>query len=427
MYINVRNAAFITLDRIERGKKYSNIELDSVIKKYDMTGTDKSLFTRLVYGCIERKITLDYIIGRFSSKPIAKIDREVLNILRLGTYQIMFLDRIPDNAACNESVELCKKHGFKSASGFVNAILREICRKKDKIEYPKDPIEFLSVKYSYQKWICELWNKMYGYERTKNMLAAMNEPSTISLRVNTLKSTRDDLLHILNNKNIEAEVSEKSPFGINLMKNYAVSDLTEISEGLCFIQDEASQICILLAELKSGDTVIDMCAAPGGKSFSAAIEMQNCGELLSFDLHKNKISLIEMGAERLEINIIHPCEKDGTLFDESLTETADCVICDVPCSGLGVIAKKPDIRYKLYDEVKRLPETQYKILQNASRYVKNGGKLIYSTCTLNTEENENVIKRFLNVNSNFKIIETKTLFPDTDNTDGFYITKLYKF
>lgn len=424
--INIRDAAFITLDRIERGKKYSNIELDSVIKKYDLSGVDKSFFTKLVYGCIERKITIDYIINLFSNKPLDKLDREVLNIIRLGVYQIMFLDRIPDNAACNESVELCKTHGFKSASGFVNAVLREVCRKKNKITYPDEPIKFLSIKYSYQEWLCKMWNNMYGYGRTESLLAMMNMPAMISLRVNTLKISRDDLLHILNSKNINAVSSELSPFGINLLQNYAVSELQEIDGGLCFVQDIASQICISFADVKPNDIVIDMCAAPGGKSFSAAIEMQNQGKLYSFDLHNNKISLIEKGMNRLGINIITAQEKNGAIYDENLMEIADCVICDVPCSGLGVIAKKPDIRYKTYDDIIRLPEIQYEILCNASKYVKPNGKLIYSTCTLNIMENENVIKRFLDTDNTYSLADEKTLYPDIDNTDGFYMAKLYK-
>jgi ribosomal RNA small subunit methyltransferase RsmB len=425
MNINVRDAAFITLDRIERGKKYSNIELDSMIKKFGLSGVDKSFFTKLVYGCIERKITLDYIIGRFSSKKVNEIDREILDILRLGVYQIMFLDRVPDNAACNESVELCKIHKFK-AGGFVNAVLRELCRKKETITYPSEPMEYLSVKYSYQEWLCEMWSSIYGYERTESLFRAMNEPAMMSLRVNTLKISRDELLNRLLDREIKAALSEISDFGINLLQNYAVSDLPEIEEGLCFIQDEASQLCVALADLKSGEIVIDMCAAPGGKSFSAAIEMRNLGELYSFDLRNSKISLIENGASRLGIDIITVGEKDGTVFDSSFAEFADCVICDVPCSGLGVIAKKPDIRYKDYDSVQRLPEVQYAVLCNAAKYVKSGGRLIYSTCTLNPAENESVVKRFIENSKRFEFISEKTLFPDIDNTDGFYMAKLYK-
>jgi len=425
MEINIRDAAFITLDRIERGNKYSNIELDTVIKKYGITGVDKAFFTKLVYGCIERKITLDYIIGKFSGRPINEIDRPILNILRLGAYQIMFLDRVPDSAACNECVELCKIHRYK-AGGFVNAVLREVCRKKDKITYPKEPIDYLSVFYSYQRWLCELWIAMYGCERTESLLTAMNESPAISLRVNTLKITRDELLYILNERNIEAVPSELSAFGINLPQNCAVSELPEIEAGLCFIQDEASQICVSFADIKPGETVIDMCAAPGGKSFSAAMEMRNEGELFSFDLHKNKISFIEKGTERLGINIITADAKDGTVYDESFSERADCVICDVPCSGLGVIAKKPDIRYKNHDDIVRLPDVQYAILCTAVKYMKPRGRLVYSTCTLNTAENESVVKRFINEHDGYMITGEKTLFPDENNTDGFYMVKLYK-
>ena len=420
MEINIRDAAFITLDRIERGNKYSNIELDSVIRKYEITGVDKAFFTKLVYGCIERRITLDYIIGKFSGRPLSEIDRPILNILRLGAYQIMFLDRVPDSAACNECVELCKIHRYK-AGGFVNAVLREICRKKDKITYPD-----LSVKYSYQEWLCGMWSGMYGYDRTESLFAAMNEPTMISLRVNTLKITREELVYKLNDRNIESVLSELSAFGVNLTQNCALSDLPELTGGLCFVQDEASQICVAFADIKPGETVIDMCAAPGGKSFSAAIEMRNQGELFSFDLHKNKISLIEKGAECLGIANITADEKDGTVYDEKFAEIADCVICDVPCSGLGVIAKKPDIRYKNYDDIVRLPDVQYAILCNAAKYVKPHGRLIYSTCTLNTAENEAVVKRFLGEHENYGFIGENTLFPDENGTDGFYMAKLYK-
>ncbi|MCL2518655.1 MAG: 16S rRNA (cytosine(967)-C(5))-methyltransferase RsmB [Oscillospiraceae bacterium] len=398
----VRNAALISLERIEKSKKYSNLEIDAAIKKYNFTDIDRAFFTALVYGVIQRRITLDYFIAQFSNKPIGKIDPTVLQILRLGLYQIMFMDKVPNSAACDESVKLCRMNGYTSASGFVNAILRNACR--NELIYPN-----LSVKHSCPEWLCRMWTEQYGAETAEKLLESVNTTPDITLRVNTLKITRDE---------IKGTKTKLSPFGIK------VFSLPEF-DGSFFIQDEASQICCIMSGAKEGETVIDVCASPGGKSFSCAMQMNNKGRIISCDLHK--LSLIEKSADMLGIKIIETRQIDGTVFNPEFENIADLVICDVPCSGLGVIAKKPEIRYKTEEEISKLPELQYTILNNSSRYVKNGGRIVYSTCTLNTAENEDVVKHFIESNSNFKVMEERTLFPCDDNTDGFYIALLQNF
>jgi len=401
----VRSAALISLERIEKSKKYSNLEIDAAIKKYNFTEIDRAFFTVLVYGVIERKITLDYFISQFSNKPVNKIDATVMQILRLGLYQIMFMDKVPNSAACNESVKLCRMHGYTSAAGFVNAILRQACR--NEFVYPN-----LSVKYSCPEWLCSMWTEQFGAEKTELLLENINTTPDIALRVNTLKITRDELLGRLNGKEIKL-----SPYGIKIPK------LIEL-EDLCFVQDEASQLCCIMSGAKEGDIVIDACAAPGGKSFSCALQMNNRGRVISCDIHK--LSLIQKTAKSLGIEIIETFQTDSTVFNPDFEKIADLVICDVPCSGLGVIAKKPEIRYKTEEEISQLPELQYAILNNCSRYVKDGGRLIYSTCTLNKAENEEVVKKFLKANPGFKMSDERTLFPIDDNTDGFFIALLTK-
>ncbi len=436
--ISAREAAFSSLILCERDRKYSNLEIDAAIKKFALEGAEKGLYTTLVYGIIERKITLDYIISKLSSKPISELDANVITLLRLGLYQLIWLDRVPESAAVNETVNIAKKH--TKAGGFVNAILRGFLREygKDKLPYPdkSDKIEYLSVRYSCCRDVVEILTK--SVSDAEAVLAAFEETPDITLRVNTLKNTRDEILSHLEKEGVNAVPTENSPFGIRLTDKKLTTSVTKlIDEGKVYIQDEASQIAVIAASPKPGDTVIDACACPGGKSFSAAILMENRGKVMSFDLHKNKLSLIRIGAEKLSVDIIETAVKDGGKFSEELAKVADLLICDAPCSGLGVIAKKPEIRYKSEAEISRLPEIQYAILANCANYVKHGGVLCYTTCTLNSDENEGVVERFLAANDsfvpeNFTVggISSRdgmiTLLPHLHKTDGFFITRLRK-
>ena len=434
-----REAAYRSLYLCERDKKYSSLEIDASIKRFSLEGADRGLYTALVYGVIERKITLDYIISRLSSKPLESLDSEVLTLLRIGLYQLIWLDRIPASAAVNETVNLAKKNAPR-ASSFINAVLRNFLRTMDKnnLPYPdkNDTEKYLSVRYSCGHDALGVLSE--SLSDVCSVLGAFEHQPDVTLRVNTLKISREELLSKLAQNGIEAEATEYSPFGVKLIGKTLPKEVSElISGGFVYIQDEASQIAVLAAAVKPDSVLIDTCSCPGGKSFTAAILMENKGRVFSFDLHKNKLSLVESGAKKLGITIIETSEKDGSKPDESLKETADTVICDVPCSGLGVIAKKPEIRYKSKAEFSRLPEIQYSILSNAAEYVKSGGVLCYSTCTLNKAENEAVVKRFLAENDNFMAEDFKvgtlessagmlTLYPNVHGTDGFFVAKLRK-
>lgn len=436
--MNVREIVYSSLLKCEKNKSYPNIEIDSAIEKHGLVGVDRSFYTALVYGVIEKLITLDYIIKSYSSRDIQKIDNEIKVILRMGIYQILFMGSVPDHAACNECVELCRKNNKKSASGFVNALLRETVRKKECIEYPskdKEPIKYLSVVYSYPEWLCSMWLDDYGFEKCEKLLSALNTTPDITLRVNTLKTDVESVLTFLADNGIKAEKGLYSKNAVRLLQPCPVSSLEILKDGRVFVQDEASQLCAEALGAKAGELVIDTCSCPGGKSFSIAINMNNDGKVNSFDLHGNKLSLIEKGAKKLGINIIETKEHDGSSFDEKYAGKADRVLVDAPCSGLGVIAKKPDLRYKEKSAIERLPEIQYKILDASSNYVKDGGVLVYSTCTVNKRENEEVVQRFLKNHGEFEkydfdlgcgISSTDgmlTFYPDTTETDGFFVSR----
>ena len=427
--LSVRALALDVLQKCEAGG-YSNIALDTVIKRNGLSSQDRALLTALVYGVIEKKITLDCFISSLSSISNSKIERDTRNILRMGLYQLEFMEKIPAHAAINETVDLANKR----SKGFVNAILRSYQRQKDKIAFPdkNDGVKYLSVTHSVGEPLVEKLLQSYSFDECEKMLAAFGERTPITLRVNNIKSTREQILDELSG----GSPTRYSPDGV-ILENAAVSELLALSEGRVTVQDEASQICVRALGAKAGDTVLDVCACPGSKSFGAAMTMNNEGKILAFDIHDNKLSLVKSGAERLGISIISTEAHDARQPINELFGVADKIICDVPCSGFGVIGKKPEIRYKDPKESARLPEIQLDILENVSNYLKVGGTLVYSTCTVLPEENEQIIKKFLDKNQNFELVpfsvgelEVKegmiTLLPHIHNTDGFFIAKLIK-
>lgn len=421
--MEVRDAVYLSLLRQEKEKQFANLSLDAALQRYHFDARDRAFFTTLFYGVIERQITLDYLIGCVSSQPLARIEAKLLPILRMGVYQILYLDRIPDRAAINECVELAKRHTHRGTSGYVNAVLRQIARKKEALPWPDEGSDdYLSVVYGAPLWLVVLWREMYGAEKTASLLTAMNDHPSITLRTNTLRLTREELMERLEALSIPSEKTERAPQGVRLLSPISIAELTPLHEGLCFVQDEASQLAVAAVGAKPGETVIDTCACPGGKSFGMALDMEGQGRLVSLDLHESKLSLIRSGAERLGITCLTASVHDGKQTRSDLVGVADRVLCDVPCSGLGVIAKKPDLRYKDPKDVEGLPNVQYAILSSAAAYVKAGGRLVYSTCTLNCKENEEVVARFLREHTAFSLREEgmRTYFPD-EGGDGFFV------
>ena len=429
MIKTARALALEILLRCEAAGQYANLALDSALKKESaITGAEKALCTALFYSVLEHRMTLDHIIdGRASIAPSA-IERQVRMILRIALAQLLYFDRIPDHAAIDEAVELTARR----SKGFVNAILRSFCRDGKTVTYPerdREPIRYLSVRYSVPEALAEGFVRGYGLDRAEAILAAFEKQSGVTVRVNTLRCTRDDFA-----EKFGGVPTKIAPDGVSF------ADLSAVSEALragdCFVQDEASQICVAALGASRGERVLDLCAAPGSKSFGAALCMENIGEVRSFDLHENKISLIRRGAETLGLSCITVAAGDARRADPEELGLFDRVICDVPCSGYGVLAKKPDIRYKDFALAAGLPSIQAAILENAVRLVCKGGVLVYSTCTLLPEENEGQITAFLGAHPEFApepftvgslcCDGVLTLAPDTHGTDGFFIAKLRK-
>ncbi|MBQ9940235.1 MAG: 16S rRNA (cytosine(967)-C(5))-methyltransferase RsmB [Clostridia bacterium] len=435
---SARTLAFHSLLKCFRDRRYSNIEIDSVIKQNNLDSREKGLFTALVYGVIEKRLMLDYIISSLSHRPCDNIVPAVMTVLEMGIYQILFFDRVPDSAACNESVETAKKLAGEGAGKFVNAILREIVRKKDNIESLFDRLEgdeYLSIRYSVPVWIINILKDSYGQEKAVEIIKAFEGKSYMTLRTNTLRATREGLVQTLKNGGIDAEVCQGTKWGVDLLQSVPTDRLEKIAGGLYIVQDKSSQIAVERLSVEKGDFIIDCCACPGGKSISSAFCAENDGSILSLDLHKNKLSLVEKSAGAMGIDIIKTMEHNGTTPLEEYIGKADKVICDVPCSGLGVIHKKPDIRHKNPQDIEKLPTVQYSILCASSQYLKVGGKLLYSTCTLNKAENDDITEKFLNEHRDFRRVSGEkkgiTSFPalleGIVKNDGFYTDVIERF
>lgn len=431
-----RQLAFDALINVFKDKAYSNIAIDRFLSKSELEKREKSFVTALFYGVIERNITLLHIINGYSKKPASKLDIEVSVILQMGIYQLLYMKSVPDSAAVNESVALAAYARKASAKGFINAVLRGFIRDDKEIRLPsleKNPTEHYSVKLSCPTHIFSMWTNQYGLETAVALCEEGLKVPPITVRVNTLKTTPQKLIGYLEKNNVKARLHDTLENCLVLSDTGEIDRIVQFKQGLFHVQDVASQQCIATLSPMPGQRVIDACSAPGSKSFTMAQLMKNEGEILALDLYEHKCKLINQGAKRLGISIIKARTADASAYDEELTE-ADCVLCDVPCSGLGIIRRKPEIKLKAMEEIERLPKTQYAILQNASRYVKKGGRLVYSTCTLNKAENEEVVNRFLNENSSFEPLQLSiktstikdnnsfmtTLMPHKDGCDGFF-------
>lgn len=408
-----RLTAFEILYSVLSNDAYSNIAIDKALKNYN--GDDKAFVSNLVYGVIERQITLDYLLKPYlqgKTKPKVRI------ILLMGVYQLYFMDKVPASAAINESVGLAGEVGVDYYKKLINAVLHKVDANRIDI----DSIDDLSVKYSCPHHLINMWQKMYGDDNTLSVLNSINEKPPVFAVPNSLYIDADELLYELNCCNIQGEVVGDV---VMITSAFNLAKCKAFNDGLFHIEDMSSFNCAKALNAKAGDIVLDICAAPGGKSFTIAQGMNNEGVVYAFDLYEHRCKLIEDGAQRLGITNIKTSVNDATVFNSCLP-LADKILCDVPCSGFGIIRRKPEIRYKDLDSVKELPQIQYKILETSSKYLKKNGQIIYSTCTLNKKENEKVVDLFLENNKNFIKIKEQTTFTSKDGGDGFYFALMEK-
>lgn len=407
------------LDSVFYRGAFSNIALDNALKDSSLDFRDRALASKLVYGVIQNLSFIDYQIQANSKLPIKKITPSILNILRLSIYQLAFLDKIPQSAAVNEGVKLAKKAAFSSA-GFVNAVLRSYLRRGTVLPDAGDRMKYLEVRYSYPSWLISIWIRDYGEEACEKLLASGNEEPPVTIRVNRLKTTVDEL-----KKHIDA-ADGPCKWSLNLKTPGAVTEIYGFNEGLFTVQDGAAQMAVDILAPKPGETVLDACAAPGGKTTHIGEIMNNRGRIIAWDKHSGKINLINSAAKRLGITNIETSCADAGEENRALYNTFDKILVDAPCSGLGIIRKKPDIKWSRREEdIPALAGEQLRILKAVANYLKPGGRLVYCTCTLSKEENERTVERFLGERSDFRIEnEALTLFPG--KTDGFYICPLVR-
>ena len=433
MVLNARDAAFQLLIQQQKSGGYANLLLENseIMRLFDTR--DRGFIVSLVYGVIERMLTLDYNLSLYLQKPLKKLRPEALCLLRLGAYQVLFSEKVPPSAAVNETVTLAKKR-CAYAAGLINAVLRKIVQNGLRLPSDDDAIAFLSVKYSCPLWLVERWLADYGTEDTIGILETSLKPTGLTVRTNITKTTTEVLT-----QSLQAEGVVCSPLSIpNALRFQKIpstlNTLLSFQKGLFHVQDKASMLCALAVDPKPGQTVFDLCAAPGGKSFTIAELMENRGQVLAFDLYEKRVGLIQSGAARLGLSCVAAQTGDATQFDAAIG-LADRVLCDVPCSGLGILRQKPEVKYKDPQTLIDLPETQLKILSNGSRYLKDDGRLVYSTCALDRRENEAVCTAFLNGHPDFETVPPLpqlsaqcffTILPHKLDCDGFFVAAFQK-
>ena len=439
--MNAREIAYKVLLDIEKNKNYSNMAINKHFKDVKLSNQDRGLATEIIYGVIENKYYIDYMIDKLSKVKTNKMEIYVKTLLRMGIYQIIFLNSISDYAAVNETVNLAKKKNSK-VSGFINGILRNIIRQKETIGTikVKDDIDYLAIKYSYDKWMIRNWMIHFGREFTEKLLEANSKRPNIYLRTNTLKISRDELIEKLQEQNIKASKVSVVGEAIKVENLKDIENNSLYKEGLFTVQDISSMLVGKVMNPKENSLVLDICSAPGGKTTHMATLMNNTGQVISRDIYDHKLKLIKSSCKRLNLTNVDVEGYDATKLDRNSIGEFDYVLADVPCSGLGIIRRKPEIKYKEKEEFRDLQVIQKKILENASRYVKKGGTLIYSTCTIQDSENIDVINKFLQKNKNFElspINEVKVdldnqekgymkIYPNIHEMDGFFISKLIR-
>ena len=435
--MTAREAAYEALSSCRRSGAWSEMALNSVISKAKLDRKNASLATRICMGVLQNRMLLDWHISRVSSIQFSRIQPQIVDILRIGVYQIIFTDRIPVHAAVDESVKLARKFGGNASSGFVNALLRRIASERGDIPQfsDPDPVKELSVRYSHPEWLVNEYISRFGRVTAEGLLSADNSVPPVTVQVNTLNFDSAIVSDMLKSENAAFSAHAFMPDCFELQGAGSITDYEAYRIGSIYIQDCAARAAVMAADPEPGCFLIDACAAPGGKSFAAAVMMRNEGRILSFDIHEKKLGRICSGADRLGIKIIETQARDARRFDQTLEGSADLVLADVPCSGMGVIRKKPEIRYKDESQTASLPDIQFDIISNLSKYVRPGGALLYSTCTLLKRENEDVIYRFLDAVPGYVPEDFNTclgcseggmltLLPNVHGTDGFFICRL---
>ena len=418
--VNTRALALdFLLETVEKGG-YSHVVMRGMLEKYQyLDKKERAFLTRLCEGTLERMLELDAIINRCSKVPVKKMKPVIRNLLRLSVYQLKYMDQIPDSAVCNEAVKLAQKKGFYSLKGFVNGVLRNIARK-----LPDMKFEELSIQYSTPKWIVDQWISEYGEEKATQMLADQYRDKPTTIRVNLSKISRDELAARLEEEGAQVQTVEEADCALAISGYDYLRALPSFREGFFQVQDVSSMKAALMADPREGDYCIDVCAAPGGKSLHLADLMHGTGMVEARDLTEYKVGLIEENIERTAAQNIRAVQMDATVLDEASVEKADVVLADIPCSGLGVLSKKTDLKYHMTQEQQaELVELQRKILSTVWQYVKPGGTLVYSTCTVHKEENEKNVEWFLE-NCPFILKEQIQMLPGVDTWDGFFIAKL---
>lgn len=424
---NGREAALEAMRRMRRAGDFSSDAVDGVITQSALEPREAAFCTRIVRETLQNLYFIDHYLNLWSNTPTKRLEPAVLDILRISAAQLLFMDRVPPSAAVNEGVKLCAKSGCKRASGLVNSVLRRVSEHRGTLpEIPGEgTAEYLSTRYSHALWQVRELIERRGYDGARSVLERNNAEPPLTLQTNTIRTTAEELADVLRAAGFEP-VAGASPGELRLRGAGRADLLPGYSEGLFYVQDGAARLAVRESGVKPGMTVLDACAAPGGKSFGAAIQMNGAGRIISCDVQEKKLRRISDGAARLGLDCIETRRMDARRPAEELIGAADVVIADAPCSGLGVIAKKPEIRFKSESDLEALPGIQLDILRGLAECVKPGGTLLYSTCTLRKCENEDVIAAFLSENSGFEVQEMRTLWPDIDDSDGFFVCRMVR-
>lgn len=443
--LNEREIVLAILLDVTEHDVYSHIALGSVLNKYQyLDKKERAFITRVTEGTLEHMIEMDYILNQFSNVKVKKMKPVIRNILRSAVYQLKYMDSVPDSAVCNEAVKLAVKKGFGTLKGFVNGVLRSTVRNLDTVSYPSEPLAALSVQYSMPEWILKLWLKEYSIDTVRKILADFQKEKPVTIRCSTSRISPQDLKVRLKAEGVCAVRHPYLPYAFCITGYDYLGDLLSFQEGLFAVQDISSMLVTELAFPKEGDYIIDVCAAPGGKSCHLADKLNKTGYVEARDLTAYKVELIKENIKRMRLENIAAIQSDALVFDEACAEKADIVIADLPCSGLGVLGRKTDLKYKTsLEQAQALSVLQRQILDVVWRYVRPGGTLIYSTCTIHPAENEENVRWFLKEHSEFALEDLQglvsgvpedcisgscclQLLPGVHDSDGFFIARLVR-